>query len=200
MPNPSALQRAWSRIEPWLADNAPADHASLRPPANATDIHRLESALEIHTIHPDVIELLKTHDGADDRYPTVYQPGAGRFIPSRYRFLSTHEICERANGMNRQLAEDDPDSTMVGYYWHPRWVPIAQETTTCLLFIDHRPGPTYGAVGELIEGDHAYLAKWPSLAELLTRIADSIEHDAPLGRYTPQPTGGRGVSNQRRIC
>lgn len=67
------------------------------------------------------------------------------------------------------------DASMVGVWWHPRWVPVAEHATGDTLFVDQRPGPEQGGVGELLTHDGASLRTWPSFADLLEATADALE-------------------------
>src|SRR5690606_16615353 len=64
--------------------------------------------------------------------------------------------------------------------WHPSWLLLSTSICGDYLVLDQRPGPAQGRIGEVVHDDVWDFAFWPSLAVLLARLADALEHDRPL--------------------
>ncbi|WP_030464652.1 SMI1/KNR4 family protein [Kitasatospora sp. NRRL B-11411] len=199
-----AFASAWRRFTAWLAVNSPADHASLRPAADAAQITSLEDRLGF-VLHPQLRALLELHDGVvvqqfdDSREPFP----VGSFLPLGYRLNTV----ERVLTDHRLFAELFAEEACGPELWdtapliaHARWwVPIARPNDGGLLFVDHCPRPTYGHVYEMGvgSGDIDGFLWATSLAELFMALTDSLDTGRPFRHFTAGTY--RHSSGQHRI-
>ncbi|MFF4922794.1 SMI1/KNR4 family protein [Kitasatospora sp. MY 5-36] len=182
-----ALVSAWQRFSAWLAAHSPADHAALRPPADAGRIAHLEEGLGF-ALHPQLRALLELHDGvAQPPDGEMYPPGS--FLPLGHRLIPTEHILTR----HREFAEVLPPETFGPESWrhlvsHAHWwVPIALPNDGGLLLVDHLPGPVYGHVYEMGLGSgDADGSLWAtSLADMFTALTDSLTTGRQFHHFAP---------------
>ncbi|MFG2887010.1 SMI1/KNR4 family protein [Streptomyces sp. NPDC048297] len=164
----ASTDESWTRIESWLSEHAPRTYATLNPPADAESLRAAEEALGL-ALPPDLVASLLRHDGSGaDQYTQ------GRFtLPAEYGLLGLEGITRQWHMLGKLLASYD--SSMVGSWWHTQWVPIAEHVTGDTLFVDQRPGPRQGSVGELLTHDGASVGLWASFANLLEQTAEALE-------------------------
>lgn len=174
---------SWTAIETWLAEHATETLASLRPPADPAAVEAAERTIGV-TFPADLRVSLARHDGAAEG-PAALQLGGD------YRLLRVDDIVERWRVATDALDLYDPDGSMRGRYWHPRWVPFGTTTSVDMLVVDCRPGPTFGAVGIHQEGEGTRFGHWASLAELLADVADALWRHRPIRHWHPVAHGGR---------
>jgi cell wall assembly regulator SMI1 len=171
------VDRAWQRIEKWLAANAPLSHGSLRPPASLATIDAAQRRMSV-AFPGDLVASLRRHDGATRFYlPPFFGPESVEHI---YRDWQTncYVLATDAGGW----AEP---------WWHPDFVPFADAGDGGSLLVDQRPGG-HGRVGEFYPEDGTDFERWPaSVAELLEKTATSLETGKPYeGRYRPRVVDG----------
>ena len=163
---------AWTRIENWLSDHAPATLASLRPPASAP---QLQAARE--SIGLDMAESL----GASlERHDGVEATQARFCLPATFGPLSVAEIVQAHAALVDVL--EDLGSRARGEWWDPGWLPFAQSVGADFLVVDCAPGPDLGRLGLF---DHTSGTRFDgsTLPGLLGAVADALE--------TGQPVNGR---------
>lgn len=173
---------AWSRFSSWLAEHAPADHAALRPKAQAREVSALEVELGFG-LHPELAALLRLHNG-------VAEAGPGAFLPLGHRLIGTTAIAEW-HGFLVELGWHGPDSPWDEEYLNGhahQWVPFALPNDGGMAFVDHRPGPGYGYVHEMGLGsgdaDGTLWATGPG--ELFALLADAVEGGTPFLDHRPR--------------
>ncbi|MCP9620807.1 SMI1/KNR4 family protein [Nocardia otitidiscaviarum] len=142
-PAPRTFDHVWTRFLHQLGRYSPASVATLQPGATAEQIAQLEAG-QGFALHPDVRALLEHHNG------TVYVDGnaveGAEFLPMAYmldsidRILDGHEWRTTFSAENR--ASGMPEEALYGHAH--QWVPIAHSIDAGILFVEHRPGPTYG--------------------------------------------------------
>jgi cell wall assembly regulator SMI1 len=167
----------WQRLERWLAAHAPGDHAALQPGISDADLDRLEMELGF-PLHPGVRTLLSRHDGVEPRHSSS-APGA--FLVN-FSLLGAADILAGHRNyaeMAQRFYEED-DEVAVGTIVHPQWVPIAGSFSGDALFVDHRPGPHYGEVGDTNFGSSTYRLMWQSQEQMLEEVCASLETGSPL--------------------
>ncbi|GAB3878019.1 hypothetical protein GCM10029964_028050 [Kibdelosporangium lantanae] len=159
------VNRAWARIESWLAAHAPATY--LDPPADHSAIAVAQKQVGV-AFPPDLVASLLRHNGAsrDARaaftFPPFYQPSSTDEIASEARTM-----CEVLTGL------DTPES--VPSWWHGQYVPFAVDGSGDSLFLDQRPGQA-GRLGEHDNEGTVDFDRWPtSLPGLLELTADALE-------------------------
>lgn len=173
------VDAAWQRIEKWLAAEAPGIRTSLRPPARAADVARVQQRMSV-PFPPDLVASLQRHDGVT----------AGGFtLPFMHRPMSIAEIPGDWRTNCDTLADTPgPDSG----WWDRQLVPFAATGDGGSLVVDQRPG-RHGRVGEWFHETGPTFEAWPaSVVELLEQTATSLETGKPFAdRWTPAIAGGR---------
>ncbi|MEV5428171.1 SMI1/KNR4 family protein [Streptomyces sp. NPDC052701] len=210
---PGAAQQAdaaWTRIENWLARHAPQVHSALAPPASPGLLERVAETAGA-TLPADLVTWWSRSHGL--RRP----PSTGALFPDRYnplpledalrhravlldtpRRVCPPELLEELQAYLDRCSREPagtlyPRSTPAP--WLPAWIPIAHDAGGGGLFADLRAGTRQGCVIRYTRHGHAPEPDWPSLAALLTHVADGLEtiseEDAGsgagmvLGRWTP---------------
>ncbi|MET8874390.1 SMI1/KNR4 family protein [Nocardia sp. NPDC004604] len=187
MTHPAPFDQVWTRFLHLLGMYSPASVATLQPGATAEQIAHLE-AVQGFALHPDVRALLEHHNG------TVYAEYGGadegaNFLPMGYmldsidRILAGHEWRTTFSAENR--ASGLGEETLYGHAH--QWVPIAHSIDAGILFVEHRPGPTYGHVIELGIGSGAFEGTlWANtLLEFFDALAHSLNTRSPFRDETP---------------
>lgn len=177
------MNRAWERIEKWLAANAPATAATLAPPADPGLI--AETQRQIGVPFPaELVAFLRRHDGAGT------DMRAGFALPPFYRLLSTRYIGEEAKMMCDVLSKSGHDES-VGWWWHGQVVPFAHDGGGGNLLLDQRPGRD-GWLGDHSEESEMRFDTYPrTLTELLEMTATSLETGGVvLKHYRPKVVDG----------
>ncbi|MFE1596795.1 SMI1/KNR4 family protein [Nocardia sp. NPDC058705] len=186
-PAPPTFDQVWTRFRHLLGVYSPTAVATLQPGATAEQIAHLEAAHGF-ALHPDVRALLEHHNG------TVYAEYGGSaegvdFLPMGYmldsvdQILAGHEWRTTFSAENRASGIGEED-----LYGHAhQWVPIAHSIDAGILFVEHRPGPTYGHVIELGIGSGAFEGTlWAdTLLEFFAALADSLNTRTPFHGMTP---------------
>lgn len=142
----------WDRIERWLSQQAPEVLHSLRSGAAATNISRVERALQIE-LPDDVVASYLLHNG-QERY------GEGLFH-RRWSLLSIDSIVSEWQGW-MSLADNGEA------YWNQLWIPIAHDFGGNNYSIDLDPHLGNDA-GRIIHTDHETI---PEIEEI---VADSFQ-------------------------
>ncbi|GAB0108048.1 hypothetical protein JMUB6875_70510 [Nocardia sp. JMUB6875] len=165
---------------------SPASVATLQPGATAEQIAKLEAALGF-ALHPDVRALLEHHNG------TAYVDGnaveGADFLPMTYmldpidQILAGHEWRTTFSAENRAMGLGE--ETLYGHAH--QWVPIAHSIDAGILFVEHRPGPTYGHVIELGIGSGAFEGTlWgETLVEFFDTLTHCLNSRTPFRGQTP---------------
>ncbi|MBT2385321.1 SMI1/KNR4 family protein [Streptomyces sp. ISL-11] len=161
-----------------LAARAPRAMQALRPPAQEADMQRLRGTLRCE-LSADLAATLQECDGASE-------PN-GRFLPGSYRLLGCDEIVEQYVMLNTLL--DELGESMVGYWWHPEWVPFATHIASDCLFVDMREGEDHGRIGEFRHEDHAD-GIWSSFAVMLHEVAQALQSGRAVREYVPTVVEG----------
>lgn len=166
------VDRAWERIETWLAEHAPVTAASLRQPADDETIMATQREVGVR-LPAELVASLRRHDGV-----------SGRDLRTEFRFplgmspLSTKNIAGEARLMCDVL-ESLGDDGAVEAWWHGRFVPVATDYGGELLFLDGaRLGRHYEADDVTFDGGYA---------ELLEETADALSGG---GEYRPAVVDG----------
>lgn len=166
------VNRAWERIETWLAEHAPVTAASLHPPAHDRLIMVTQREVGVR-LPPELIASLRRHDGVSGGDPRTEFS-----FPPFMRPLSTENIVGEARVMCDVL-ESLGDDGAVEAWWHGRFVPVATNYGGDLLFLDGaRLGRHYEAGDVAFDGGYA---------ELLEETADALSGG---GEYRPVVVDG----------
>ncbi|WP_190217461.1 SMI1/KNR4 family protein [Streptomyces griseosporeus] len=188
-----AFDLAWDRLESWLASHSPADHAALRPPAEAAEIAELEDHLGF-ALHPELRRLLERRNGVVEPEQSsgsghgVFP--AGGILPLGHRLISTVDVAEM-HKILVDVSEDNVEAELwdeedLAGHLH-QCVPFAVPNDGGFAFVDHRPGPTYGHVFEMgIGSGDLEGTLWGShLTEFVGAISHALETGAPFKNYWP---------------
>ena len=185
-PTPRTFDQVWSRFLHQLDTYSPASVATLQPGADAEQIAHLETVLGF-SLHPDVRALLEHHNGV------VYANGnaveGADFLPMSYmldpidQILSGHEWRTTFSTENREMGFGE--DTLYGHAHE--WVPIAHSIDAGILFVEHRPGPTYGHVIELGigSGDFEGTLWGDTLLEFFDALTHSLDTHTPFQDQFP---------------
>ncbi|WP_393080294.1 SMI1/KNR4 family protein [Streptomyces sp. LN704] len=178
-----------ARLDSWLEDNAPADHAALNPPALQDDIDAV--ADRRFSLHPDLVAWLRHHDGVT---AAKGHAGPGVILPKRFILHGAEGMCAGQRSQEEAIAEwvdenesEDPGLRDIyegayGYLFHVRWVPIATDITGGNLIVDHREGDRFGNV---LYGLHGGDNEGPE------KVWDNLPH--MFGDLLGALTEGRGI-------
>lgn len=163
VPEPVAarVNRAWQRIETWLAANAPVSAASLRPPAGEESLSKTQRAIGVR-LPAELIASLRRHNGVDPADTRTFT------FPIFMHPLTAERITDEATMMCEVLVESGVDGS-VGAWWHGQWVPVAVDHSGDSLFLDR------GRLGRHYNEDNAAFDGPPTLTELLEQTADTLE-------------------------
>jgi cell wall assembly regulator SMI1 len=195
----SGVGRSWDVIVAWLAGNAPAVRASVRPPAAAENVLEAERRLGIG-LPVDLRAWWQRADGQEDfgRLVLSYRPySVLEALNSRDVWLSAW------NGVMQEVAAEmqppvdfaawvarenrAPAGSPCNSAWLPSWLPIAGDGGGDDLFVDLRPGPAHGCVRAFRRdagaSDDAW---WGGVAEMLADIAAALTLGGSIQGYRVQ--------------
>lgn len=144
------IEEIWTRIDTWLAANAPEMLEALNPGASDNDIADTETFLGV-TFPDDVRASYKIHDG---QLPD--QPG---LLDAR-EFLSLERIRdewkvwkELLDGGDFDGINSEPHEGIKNDWWNPAWIPLTYDGAGNHDCLDLDPAPG-GKVGQIIEMWH----------------------------------------------
>ncbi|MFD3580481.1 SMI1/KNR4 family protein [Streptomyces sp. NPDC058644] len=179
----SSVAQSWTRIETWLAQQAPGTFAALEPPAEASAIAAAGEVIGQSLPEP-LVESLLRHNGTGD----------DDLLPPFWRLLSVQNIAsdwQLCMSIYRDelegTEEDDPDQDF-GPWWHFHWIPFATDGGGDSLIIDQRPHRRRGRVGEADHEQGTYFGShpmWSSLPALLDATASALETGMAVDGYLP---------------
>lgn len=178
-PVTARVDRAWERIEAWLAVHAPVSAASLRPPADEQTIAETQRAVGAR-LPAELVASLRRHDG-------VTRDSVDTFtLPPFLHPLPAAGIAGDAGMMCEVLTDVGIDGN-VGSWWHGQYVPIAVDHGGDSLFLapDGRLGRHYHETGVEFDGPATY-------TDLLEQTADALTGTGPLAaEYRPYVADGQ---------
>ena len=115
------IEASWRRFTGWLAREAPASHDCLNPAARPEEIDAAETANGA-PFPAELRALLRLNNGATQFLRGEFRLAAG-VLPGGHRLLSASEVVEHRKMLDDILRGMDQD--MVGWWWHPDWMPFA---------------------------------------------------------------------------
>jgi cell wall assembly regulator SMI1 len=174
------VKTIFDRIHVWLAANAPAVLASLRPGATEEQLRAAERELGV-TLPEDVKACYRIHDGQElSQKPPHWAPG---FIDG----VEWHSLTAMAADWNscNDLVLDGtfarwrsrPRGPIRDDWWHPAWIPLTTDHTYSTYCLDLAPAAG-GDVGQVIfwqKDDPGRAVKARSFAEWFSRFASELE-------------------------
>ncbi|SDJ08912.1 Cell wall assembly regulator SMI1 [Frankineae bacterium MT45] len=183
------MQEQWSRVVDWLQANAPASHGTLQPPATYEEILASQQRLAV-TLPAGLVSLLSMTNGVPAYHPVAEVQFASRFLPGGYMLLPIADIPDHVDMLNGILDEGDPIQT--GSWWHRQWLTFASHVCADALFLDLRPGPNHGRVGEFMNETFAdFDSGARTLEAWVAGIADALEGQYDFGYWRPVVSDGR---------
>jgi cell wall assembly regulator SMI1 len=180
------VAHSWSRIEEWLRSHAPETLDSLNPPVDQQAITALETAIG-EPLPEDLVASLLIHDGTDPAARCRFEVVGG------FSLLCLADMESHWRMLNKILSDQDTqneDFSMLGHWWHPSWLPIADFGNGDAYVVDLRPD-THGVVGEFMHEDSTQFDTAPSVAALLADTADLLEGLRTDDREVPVVESGR---------
>lgn len=173
----TAVSEAWTRIEHWMHQHAPASADALAPPAAPAEL--ASAAKHLGFALPDeLVETLSCHNGLlreANRLPEGSPLGtAGVIEEYEVRMLVASDL----DGFSVMPTDEEP-------WWSPQWVPFSANDRKQQV-IDLRPGAGQGRLGIAPkDGPGEFDAAWPSLGAYLTDVAQALETGRPVGYWHP---------------
>ena len=192
------METAWARITTWLQTHAPATIGTLRPPAPAEELARAEARTGV--AWPEQLRAwFRLHDGWDrDAWASVL-PGWS----SPMSLVRCLEDWQMQQDIWRDIAADDEDTAErlagsarqeageVAGAFLPFFVPLDEDQSGEVLFVDCRPGSRQGCVTIWMKHDFDhYGLGWWSIAQMLSDVADHLEEQSPCRYWRPQVEDG----------
>jgi cell wall assembly regulator SMI1 len=138
----------WTRIEVWLAANAPAISVGLNPPASARELAKTERFLGVK--FPEEVRLsYLRHNGQSLGSPAMFA-GWEWYSLDRIRCDWTAWKNLLICGKFASRRSDVDGLTIRKDWWHPAWIPLTHIDTGDGHYLDLAPGPQ-GTAGQIIE-------------------------------------------------
>ncbi|GGZ41806.1 hypothetical protein [Streptomyces poonensis] len=110
--------------------------------------------------------------------------GPGALLPDGHYPLDAEGMRLGQRDMEREVAwslEDGNAELVVGAMAHVRWIPLSRTSVGTQLVVDHREGPTEGAVLEIDQDVELWgVLRWKSLAEMFAETVKSLETGRPM--------------------
>ena len=189
---PATVREVWGRVVAWCSSAAPVTAAALHGPADDVTLAGVQQELG-HTWPDDLVAGLKVSDGADRAIVAAVIPPS--FIPSPIARIQAD--WHLMTGIGRDIADPDELTAFVAGeagasspYFLRSWVPIADDTSGNLLFVDLRPGELQGSVSCWWRDDGFHQQPiWSGVARMAVEIADALEG----GLWVPDDTGERDM-------
>jgi cell wall assembly regulator SMI1 len=173
------MKAIFDRFHHWLAANAPAVLASLRPGATEQAVRAAEADLGLR-LPADVKACYRIHDGQDLTIDAVSAPG---FLYG-CEWLTLAQICEDRRYLvefaARVAADDEinePAGPIAREWYHPAWVPVTNNRNDDRYCLDLAPEPG-GDIGQII----LWYPDW----EAAERLVRARRFAAWLGRFADQ--------------
>jgi cell wall assembly regulator SMI1 len=173
------LQDVLNRLDRWLEVNASDDFGTLNPPATASEIDAITE--DRFSLVPEIRTWLEHHNGVSTHFR---HSGPGGFIPGGHYPVDAERMLLGQRDMEQDVAwsqEDDNADFVVGRTAHVKWVPLSSTHVGTQLIVDHREGPTYGAVLEIDQDLELWgVVRWKSLSEMFQETLESLETGRPV--------------------
>ncbi len=172
------VEESWTRIVDWLRGSARATAAAFTTasaPTARPDLEEVERVLG-RPLPADLAQWWRLASDAS---------GAERLIPIEHTPLSVadalrvrREHLDRALRHGESIVDGEAGEPSRGF--QSAFLPIASDPHGRHLFVDLRGGTLHGCVGEWDDiGRFVDVITWPSVAEMLSDIADALVHGVP---------------------
>lgn len=178
-----ALDTVLLRLAHWLELHAPDDFGTLNPPATAGEINAVTE--NRYPLHPELRTWLEHHNGVSTHFR---HSGPGGFLPGGHYAVDANRMRLGQRDMEQDVAwslEDGEEESVVGVTAHVKWVPVTSTHVGTQLVVDHREGPSYGAVLEIDQDLEVWgVQRWRSLSDMFGETLDALETGRPLTTST----------------
>jgi cell wall assembly regulator SMI1 len=183
------MPQPWEVIREWLESHCPAEAARLRPPASEAELRAAEDEVGA-SLPSDLGGWWRTADGVTDGswlMPAGFAPySVAAALSSRRAWIGASED----GGLIARHA-DEPAGTSCDGVWLPRWLPVAGSGGGDDIFVDLRPGPAFGCVGEFRHDSWDYRGpRWPSVTAMLAETADVLTTGRSVRGFRPRVADG----------
>lgn len=133
----------WDDLTLWHRANAPRALGSLCPPATPDILDSVERELGLR-LPWDLRASLSLHDGGFDVDGFVTLSASN--LLARWRIMEQNRITGRYNGIETR---PEGEGVLQAGWWHPGWIPFAQESGGDFLCTDTSPAAE-GKLGQVI--------------------------------------------------
>ncbi len=192
------LETSWVRITTWLLAHAPATAAALHPPASAQDVARAEESTGV--VWPQQLRTwFGLHGGWDRDAWAAVLPGwsspmsLSRSLEEQRTWLEVWEdvAADDEDLVERGVLAMGQHAGEVAGAFLPFFVPLDEDQSGEVLFVDCRPGPRQGCVTHWMKHDFDhYGLGWWSIAQMLSDVADHLQQWTPCRYWRPQVEDG----------
>ncbi len=168
------MREGWTRIEFWLATNAPEILHTLQAGASDEEIASMEVLLGV-TLPEDMKESYRIHNGQvseSERLMGYWELLSLDRI--RFEWSCWKELLDNGAFDGQKSA---PDAHRADDWWNPNWMPLAWNGSGDNQCLDMAPTPS-GHIGQIITMLHDSPARTllaPSFREWLIEFADGLE-------------------------
>ncbi len=172
------MQDIWTRIEVWLAGNAPAILHDLHSGATDQDILDTEAALGV-AFPDDVRASFRLHNG---------QAADGVGFIDGWELLSLARVRDEWSVWKDLLdsgdfddAHSEPEGPIVRDWWNAKWIPLTYSGSGDHHCLDLNPAPG-GNIGQIIVMWHDDAAR-PLVAPNFKAWLETLAGDLEAGKY-----------------
>ncbi|GIJ54746.1 SMI1/KNR4 family protein [Virgisporangium aurantiacum] len=167
---------SWSEITGHLERRCPAVARQVRAPASSESLRRAETAVG-GPLPADLARWWRLADGMDGHHRLIPQLQTPMSVESA---LSSRRTWLDVSEHGDTCAGGQAGSPVYGV-WLPQWLPIASDHGGTELFVDLRPGPARGCVGEFYSDAWEFSApRWRGVAAMLDEVAAAFRSDEPV--------------------
>ena len=184
---------AWQRIDAWLATHVASEAALLNQPVTPDEVRETERLLGT-PLPGDLAESLRCHNGLSN-WSTILPEQSPLALSSIVEHWQNCMIIAGENdGLTARPWHDEP-------WWHPLWIPWAENADGAAQVIDQRPGTNVGRLGWAGHSDGGdFTDSWPDLASLLHAVAQALCEGGGVRGLHPYLTGRGGMWSDEEGC
>lgn len=186
------LPATLARLEAWLAEHAPAIHATLRPGASEAELDALETATSL-TLPEAFLTLYRWHEGQDWSVGGVFGLDflSLERVSAEWRTwadIGGNPEWEDLNEDMASLAVSHPAGAIQAAYTTPGWLGFLADGGGNSVGLDFNPGPA-GTAGQVITFGRDEEEKYV-LADSLDAFLREYLHRLETGRVTVKAPAG----------
>ncbi|BBH70068.1 hypothetical protein ACTI_67530 [Actinoplanes sp. OR16] len=176
------IDESWRVILDHIGRRCPDVLDGIRPPAADADLRAAEEAVG-GPLPDDLARWWRLADGARRGVaimPQVYAPmSVADSLARRETWRDVSAELAHHDPDDRERCLREPAGSPCHGWWLPQWLPIGSDFGGDTLFVDLRPGPERGCVGEFHTDGWDYRRPlWPSVTVMLAEVAASARSGA----------------------